>query len=719
MTVDSKDVAGLQKALNDAAGKASVIWTTFITFQLYLAIAYGSVTHRDLFLETPIKLPIFNVELPLVAFFAVAPVVQTIFHFYIFLQLFALAGKAKDHDTILEDEVAEKTDREYIRQRLDSFLILQTLAGPSEQRSGFNGYSLKLIAWITLVGAPVAILVQAQLTFLPYHREWVVCLQRIVILIDLALVWYFWPRIRSNDQPIQLRRRLLNLVGVLASFYVVIFTVSIASFPGEWIDKHLPAVRVIPTTWLYLKQANSNSDSEKDSDKSPPIERHLPGWPSPNNWTSLHEWLFGGEVNEVSGKPSSFFSYRLVLTDQNFIDSEKRHSFRGRDLRQAVFDWADLRNSDFSGAMLNGASFYRSNLQNAHFDCADPQELAKRFYRGLPLSIPFQPGHRVANWPNDGCTWLQGASLDWAKLEGASFVGAELQDASLIWAQLQGVSFERAQLSGAALGWARLQSANLNAADLSGGNLYEAQLQGASLNWAHLRATSLYLANLQGASLENAELQGASLDDADLQGALLTSAVLEGASIYGAQLQGADLDFAQVWNLHGSPSIQSFSLVSHGNINWYGPPWGSPDRFDAWRNSILEDITPRMRNEALKRLSTIGPNPDMANVVGEEFWLKLTRESPFGEQFAKGRAAFFIDLACAKGSAPYVARGIIRNQLGFAPWYRNALFADKLQMIRLQHDTCPGAKLFTEQDWALLDKLVDESSSSATSKKKK
>jgi len=199
----------------------------------------------------------------------------------------------------------------------------------------------------------------------------------------------------------------------------------------------------------------------------------------------------------------------------------------------------------------------------------------------------------------------------------------------------------------------------------------------------------------------------------------LREAVLEGASIYGAQLQGADLDFAQVWNLHGSPSIQSFSLVSHGNINWYGPPWGSPDRFDAWRNSILEDITPRMRNEALKRLSTIGPNPDMANVVGEEFWLKLTRESPFGEQFAKGRAAFFIDLACAKGSAPYVARGIIRNQLGFAPWFRNALFADKLQMIRLQHDTCPGAKLFTEQDWALLDKLVDESSSSATSKKKK
>ncbi len=71
MAIDPKDVGELQKALNDAAGKASVLWTTFITFQLYLAIAFGSVTHRDLFLETPIKLPLLNVDLPLVGFFVV------------------------------------------------------------------------------------------------------------------------------------------------------------------------------------------------------------------------------------------------------------------------------------------------------------------------------------------------------------------------------------------------------------------------------------------------------------------------------------------------------------------------------------------------------------------------------------------------------------------------------------------------------------------------
>src|SRR6266576_6971204 len=93
MPIDPKDVGELQTALNDAAGKASVLWTTFITFELYLVIAFGSVKHRDLFLETSIKLPLLNVDLPLVGFFVVAPTVLVIFHFYAFRQLLVLAAK--------------------------------------------------------------------------------------------------------------------------------------------------------------------------------------------------------------------------------------------------------------------------------------------------------------------------------------------------------------------------------------------------------------------------------------------------------------------------------------------------------------------------------------------------------------------------------------------------------------------------------------------------
>ena len=39
MAVDATDLGALEKALNDAAGKASVLWTTFVTFEVYLSRA--------------------------------------------------------------------------------------------------------------------------------------------------------------------------------------------------------------------------------------------------------------------------------------------------------------------------------------------------------------------------------------------------------------------------------------------------------------------------------------------------------------------------------------------------------------------------------------------------------------------------------------------------------------------------------------------------------
>ena len=190
MPIDPKDVGELQRALNDAAGKASVLWTTFITFELYLVIAFGSVKHRDLFLETPIKLPLLNVDLPLVGFFVVSPTVLVIFHFYA-----SSATRAGGEGQLLRHAV-EASDLRHIGPPVPpapSGLIFRATVAlvPAEQRTGLGGFSLRLIAWITLVGVPVLILLQGQVTFLPYHREWVVWLQRVAVLIDLAVIWVF------------------------------------------------------------------------------------------------------------------------------------------------------------------------------------------------------------------------------------------------------------------------------------------------------------------------------------------------------------------------------------------------------------------------------------------------------------------------------------------------------------------------------------------------
>jgi uncharacterized protein YjbI with pentapeptide repeats len=448
VAIDPKDIGELQKALNDAAGKASVLWTSFIIFQLYLVIAFGSVTHRDLFLENSIKLPVLNVDLPLVGFFVVVPIILVVFHFYIFLQLLALAAKAKRYDALLKQE-APASDR--LREQLDSFVVLQFLAGPVEQRTGFVGFSLRFIGWVTLVAVPVIILIQGQLTFLPYHLAWVVWLQRFTLLIDLVVIERFWKRVgSSDDEPIipGVRSETWSLLGTIAGFGIVLFSWTLATFPGELVDR-------------------SSSLS-------------LISWrPS---WSALHEVLFGGEPDPWTGRPNGLFLNRLVLTDQSFVDTDTfgelgvKHSFRGRDLRFAVLLRADLRKADFTGAALTQAVLSFAKLQNARFGCA------------TEIISPILPR---SSREEDNCGDLRGAHLRSANLQGASLERAPLDRADLGHAQLQGANFKDAQLEGANLGHARLQGANLRGAQLQGADLADVDMRGADLTMARLSAVSI------------------------------------------------------------------------------------------------------------------------------------------------------------------------------------------------------------------------------------
>src|SRR5881396_3763077 len=78
--IDPFDVEALEKSLNDSATRVSTIWVSFLIFSLYLLTAATTVTHRQLFLAEPVKLPVLNIELPLSGFFFLAPILFVIFH---------------------------------------------------------------------------------------------------------------------------------------------------------------------------------------------------------------------------------------------------------------------------------------------------------------------------------------------------------------------------------------------------------------------------------------------------------------------------------------------------------------------------------------------------------------------------------------------------------------------------------------------------------------
>ena len=101
----AKDLGALRDAEVDAAGVGTGLWLSYLFVLFYCAIAAGTVTHRDLFLENPVKLPFLNVELPLKAFFVLGQLVFLIVHAYVLLHFVLLAGKIGAFHTELEAQV--------------------------------------------------------------------------------------------------------------------------------------------------------------------------------------------------------------------------------------------------------------------------------------------------------------------------------------------------------------------------------------------------------------------------------------------------------------------------------------------------------------------------------------------------------------------------------------------------------------------------------------
>src|ERR1700730_13362572 len=136
------DLDALRTAVVDAAGVGYGLWFSYLFVLLYLAIATGAVTHRDLLLENPVKLPFLNVELPLKAFFILGPLVFLIVHVYVLLHFVFLASKIGAFHLELQAQISREDRRARLSRQLPSNIFVQSLAGPREVQSGIIGFLL-------------------------------------------------------------------------------------------------------------------------------------------------------------------------------------------------------------------------------------------------------------------------------------------------------------------------------------------------------------------------------------------------------------------------------------------------------------------------------------------------------------------------------------------------------------------------------------------------
>jgi uncharacterized protein YjbI with pentapeptide repeats len=662
------DLGAIKKAVDDAASLCGGLWLSYLFALFYFAVAAGAVTHEDLFFERAVKLPFLNIELPLLAFFFVAPILFVIVHAYTLVHLVMLTDKARLFDEELYKQIGalgfstkqleeRKSNRDGFRRLLPSNIFIHFLVKTEGMHDRGFGWLLHAIGLVTLVLAPLLSLLLMQIQFLPFHSLLIIWIQRVSLCIDLILLWWLWRRVVSvHKNPSSLLIwRIWDFIRVSLSVALVVFSVMVVTFPNEPQEQSWPIWQIFPSTdGLNNLTAANFFDKVKNAPR-----------------ISLHDWLFDAEPNPVTRRRLPFSS-TLVLPGLNIyeglgIDDPEKAKWRdyifyarGRDLSGAIFDSAILPKVDFTGARLQGASFRNAQLQGAIFACE----------RGREGSRPVE------------CTHLQGASFDGAGLQGASLIAA--------------------------------------------------QLVGASLNNAQLQGATLDLAPLIGASLDGAQLQGASLDSADLEGASLVGAQLEGAALHGARLQGAvlggavlkatDLSDTSLWriNVITSPKGDHEDAVSIRirDTNEFWLPVEDKD-YQRLRKIISENVpSGYLRDQAFTgierldcsssaRLGSCDTSPKRPPEVtaGQEM---LETASVDEKAFGEALAGVFRELVCSVSDETiHVVRGLSRDATDHKSRLEEAGPAASRLIDDLLKDgkKCPVAAALTEADRAKLTRI--------------
>jgi uncharacterized protein YjbI with pentapeptide repeats len=491
------DLGAIQKVVEDASSVIGGIWLSYVFVLFYLSVAVAAVTHADLLLENPVKLPFLNIELPLVFFFLLSPVLFLIVHAYTLIHLVFLGRKAERFHEALYINFPDKTPalksgpadahntsiREGLRSQLPSNIFVQILAGPLNVRTKNFGRLLRLVSSFTLVVGPLLTLLLFQISFLPYHDGFVTGAHRFVIVADAILILWLWPKIVGGGQTRAARSfvRLPTLSTTILAALAVFFSFGIATFPGEIIEQYVPEAAVVPTTWTPPSLSQMKS------------LREIIDWANTLEFKSPHELLFSGAVNQTTRRRTSLFSNTLVLPGFDIYEALKIDD-------PSKVQWKDtvlsLRGRHLEGAVLNDARLYKVDFTDAH-----------------------------------------------------------MEQASLSGAQLPGATLFKANLQGAVLSVAHLEGANLDSAHLESAVLVHTSLEGASLYGAQMQATVLLETHLQGANLRRAELQAAvtQIDQSnliagpDFSAALLGEAQLQGAQFINTNFTAAELAGARAW----------------------------------------------------------------------------------------------------------------------------------------------------------------------------
>jgi uncharacterized protein YjbI with pentapeptide repeats len=590
--VNATTLESLLKEAESASRHVNTVHLTFLLFAAYVLVTLASTSHEQLLRIDPVTLPLLDVSVPILGFYLVVPWLVLLFHFNLLLQLYLLSRKLFSLDARLAD-LSEGAAAEH-RILLFPFPFTNMLVGRHRR---LVHVLLTLMVTVTFVIVPLLLLTGAQIAFLPFHSVTVTVLQRLVVHLDLAMLWILWPMIvtpsgSSGEWWRTVARRMksrgLALAGALGRFrgrfgrvparrppslaaagsapwlatlgLTTVGAVSLsfltAVLPGEALEQWI--ARAMPARWVVREGSCPDGCW---------VVTHwvFDRWESPfsRHFRLANAVLVGGEVppatlmklrSRPDGRHHPVGLRDFALTERKEIVAPLQGlDLTNRDLRFADLRGAVLVKADLRGANLTGADLQRADLSAADLSPFDTREGEDCLLP--PMEPPFfldnvrmeAPACRTILWNAN----LSSALLPWARLEHADlrYVTARqvlLSEARLSQARLDGADLFYAFAYRADLRSASFRRAHLEDADLRLAELGDASFQGADLKGARLHGATLWSTSFDGAWLRYTGFRAVRAIQAKFRGADLRFADLTAADLVGANLEGADLREARI-----------------------------------------------------------------------------------------------------------------------------------------------------------------------------
>ena len=199
-----EEVERLRASTDEAAKNARNIFLVFLLVGLYVAIFIGSTTDEQLLRGAGVVLPLLDVALPIAGVYAIVPPIFVVLHYNLLQQLYLLSRKLHRLDQAIEG-LDSGAERDEARDLVYPFAFCHMIVGHH------HGLIVRALIynmmWLTVAALPIALLLWAQMAFLPYHGNGITWISHrgAVVLDDLmGRARPTLPRLSFRSSPIPL-----------------------------------------------------------------------------------------------------------------------------------------------------------------------------------------------------------------------------------------------------------------------------------------------------------------------------------------------------------------------------------------------------------------------------------------------------------------------------------------------------------------------------------